>query len=697
MAHDVISDVVFSVHQTLHGYADGHRQLGSSVSLSSRDLKTMLIMSDTSASGTSLGDVGYLTGYPLSDSKMYALARTWPAPEMPRPGCVWTHTVLIDFADLARLPDLASVAEVFRRPRLGEVENYGSRLAVGAGRIATTLISDELHFARRLLAGIYDHPQSKITVERSSTSNIDAVVLAVWGQQWPRLRRAFRFCTFSAADRSIESSQFDLQLLPTSDRSVRSRFPDAFDITGIQTPFDDWLDDAVSDLADPDTAGLRKFLWRIGGDVDSGRDAFRSLCSLHVLIKQFQTSPKAVNEAISLLEERLGTSHARVARNIVATEAIGKPDQLDAPAFDFLIRNLSLVDPDQLASHSGALGRAIWRRDIELFSRMLIGEAIERSVSDSGLQSLSLDELIEGAERHPKLSDAVLSRRPQVLTCPKFWANKLMPVDGAFRTLSEFKELKIAGVTAMIAADREDLASKVSAKVGSLEILRAIMALPSSFDKANLSAWLAAAASQPGAVAKFLVETKTLSHWLLSGIARAMEPDSVPNEVGVDPWLLGLRAVDTPTLAEDQLFTAFLFSRALGERSRNPTELLIASFEPIYTTARKNNLSDEAWQVLEHRLPWSFSWFVWDRCQRIRVALKDFLVGRRVPYDALPKIASNESIFGEVVETLSYSDTGRAYLKNVRQWMLEQHSQNYAAKIKIIESSIHGRFGFRDV
>ena len=94
------------LHQALHGYADGHQQLALSTALKPRDQKKLLTFSDISGSGARFGEEGYLTGYPLSESGFFALGRTWPAPEMPRPGCVWTHTLLIDFTDLAALESL---------------------------------------------------------------------------------------------------------------------------------------------------------------------------------------------------------------------------------------------------------------------------------------------------------------------------------------------------------------------------------------------------------------------------------------------------------------------------------------------------------------------------------------------------------------------------------------------------------------
>ena len=108
--------MIIKVHQALHRYSDKHRQLACSARLAPQDAKLVLVMSDVSGSGVASEGSSYLTGYPLSEGGMYALARTWSAPEMPRPGCVWTHTLFIDFPDLAAIATPSRLAKLFARP-----------------------------------------------------------------------------------------------------------------------------------------------------------------------------------------------------------------------------------------------------------------------------------------------------------------------------------------------------------------------------------------------------------------------------------------------------------------------------------------------------------------------------------------------------------------------------------------------------
>src|SRR4051794_9036647 len=92
--------------QCLFGYNDGHRLLASSTRLPPEAASLLLVHSDLLPGFKSAQSDRYWTGLPIPSAKVYALMRTWLAPELSRPGCVWTHVLLIRFADMARLPDL---------------------------------------------------------------------------------------------------------------------------------------------------------------------------------------------------------------------------------------------------------------------------------------------------------------------------------------------------------------------------------------------------------------------------------------------------------------------------------------------------------------------------------------------------------------------------------------------------------------
>lgn len=114
------------VHQFLHGYNQGHTLLASSKKLSSsKDANLIMTLSDWSEYKDPLGDdSSYITAYPLPDSDYYAIAKTWYAEEMERPGCVWTHTLLFNIHDLSSNVDIRLLLGYFKRPQKDNFDIY---------------------------------------------------------------------------------------------------------------------------------------------------------------------------------------------------------------------------------------------------------------------------------------------------------------------------------------------------------------------------------------------------------------------------------------------------------------------------------------------------------------------------------------------------------------------------------------------
>ena len=206
------------IHQVLHGYSDGHRLLEASGHYTSDVRSTMLVLSDMSGPNLIEGFETYVTGYPLSKLKCYALARTWYAHEMNRPGCVWTHTLLINFSDLGQLDNLAILDTLFKRPS-GPAPQLGPyalpiELYVADHRNTGAWMPGSNNTDEKLIDLLYGSPGSPVFLAADDSKQYESLILQVWSQQWPRLRREFSFCTGSMADRSSSILEFDLQVIP---------------------------------------------------------------------------------------------------------------------------------------------------------------------------------------------------------------------------------------------------------------------------------------------------------------------------------------------------------------------------------------------------------------------------------------------------------------------------------------------------
>lgn len=111
------------IHQALHGYLQGHNRLACSVSLSSFDDDSMKVLSDWSEFSDG-NENTYITAYPLRDCNYYVVAKTWYATEMERPGCVWTHSLLVDVTSIPDDFDFRDLLSLFKRPVNGNFSEY---------------------------------------------------------------------------------------------------------------------------------------------------------------------------------------------------------------------------------------------------------------------------------------------------------------------------------------------------------------------------------------------------------------------------------------------------------------------------------------------------------------------------------------------------------------------------------------------
>lgn len=688
MAHAVTRGQRITFHQALHGYADGHRQLATSANLTPRDTKTLLMLSDISGPSARLEEGGYLTGFPLTESGVYALARTWPAPEMSRPGCVWTHTLLIDFADLATIKSLAALSPLFRRPELSSYADYGKTTLLLEQRAAMPPIQENLDWGRRLLTGLYNKPRSRVIAMRPDGIDIEALVFAVWSQQWPRLRRAFRFCTWAAADRSSEAQLFDLQLLPPMDRSIRTRFQSAMDLDALDGGVGIWLDDAVVDLAEPDMQGLRSFLHRLGGDIAHGREGFRPLCHLHHLLSDFDTRPEALSDAVALLEDQFGSGQARGARTTVAAAGMTRAQEIDHTVLDFLLRNLGLVDAASLEAGADNLGRAIWRLDPGRLLPLLKSESAHRVIPERTLSGLRPDELLDGLRRSPSLISPVLERRPDVMAQPAFWVLEGLDSDVALSMVTSLEQPQMPVLGAIIAARRNDLAPLCVRQFGSLLVLQSVAPLVGPNPEGQrLADWIREASYDRYAVAQFLANQSSLSRAFLVVLARTLDPDAVPNEYGLDPWWVGMSQATGSIAAVDLVFlSAYLFCRALGGHSRNAADLARLGFETTHRAVQRNELPGDVWQALERRLPRTFSWFDWDRCPRLRAAVIDLFVDRGLAPEVFAYIVEDDHLFFELANQACRTSRGRSFLNKVYRSMKNESGDSLSPRIWCLEN-----------
>lgn len=656
------------VHEALHGYSEGHRQFACSADLTVKDSRLVLVMSDASGSGVTAEGVSYLTGYPLQESGLYALARTWPAPEMPRPGCVWTHTLFIEFSDLAVLDSPSLLAQLFRRPSVEMLKTYGASLQMtGSQQSHGPLLPGQVSLFERLASALYEHPNEQVWARRTGDGSVDDVVLRLWDLQWPRLRRSFRFCTLTPRDRSQEGSPFDLQLC--GDSVSRLRF--ALQSEGVEansTSDEPWLTQLVEYADRPAASGFREVLRLLGTDVLGGREAMRSICSLQAALARQE--PSAVADAIALVQSTAPLSSSKVAQEMVVSAALSRSDELSPDVMSFVVGNLDLVDERELAEHSGKLAILLWStvpaKLVELLydKRLPIRSAM--SVAVHGIDaSVLAQNLVVGADWTWKL----LGVRPDLTEVAEFWK----------RTQACASDIQKAGVSlqgeaqlqaAVLGLSDPVAIESIAHSFGSSAVLNCLQRLTSDkLEVHQLRKWVKQACCQVGDVASFLAHSNAPTSQLVMAIANELGPDAVPNDYGVDPWFTALIQMRDALHQLPLEVLAYGFQRALSWRSRSVGPLLRLTFDPLHCAATDGALAGPTGQHLRDSLPWVRPGDSWDIALRLRLGVAKRCVDAPVAAEDFVGLTSVDHLFELILEETWEHWGGKRYLKKVDEAM----------------------------
>lgn len=680
MAHAMSKDRI-KVDQTLHGYSEGHRLIDGSLKLPQPDARTMLVLSDASGSSSRIPPEGYLTGYPLAESGKYVLARTWAAPEMSRPGCVWTHSLLIDFADLARLGSAAGLIDCFRRPARGEGSGFTSRLEVEVTRIPTAVPPPDLGRVGRWASALYGKPKGRIVAEREGPDD-DGLVVAIWMQQWPRLRRAFRFCSFSTEDRSTLTDVFDLQLMDAG-RSSRSRTPEGVDASAIERS--DWIDALLTDLELPARSDLRQFLRDVGSDVTNGRAAMVPLIHLHAALRP-DVSPVRLADAIAGLKQ-LGTGQGRMGRAAAARVVLSRSGLDDRRLFDFALQQVQ-ADRNLLGVDPAIVGRAILRWKPDLLAEGLAQENPLHRAVEAALPEADIDELMAVIGAVPSAVAMVLPSRSDVLEHAAFWRIVFIDAFGLIRSLDNNQDNTARIISALVEAGRDDCALIVVKHFGIGPVVIALSRMNVAGIRSRVS-WVRAIASQPNAIAEGMA-TGRLSHRpLLFVLTEVLEPDAIPNCVGTDPWVTAVECTRTTddVSAEDQ-FAAFLFNRARGRITRSAGRLFFLSVQRLHEAMASERLTGKAWRLARQRLPYGSLWRDWDQCEKLRHAVVDNFIDRELPPIEFGLVVEDGELWEKLVDLAADSSRGRRYLRKVRSALCRSHEVMWVERGKLINGKI---------
>jgi hypothetical protein len=678
-------------------------------------------MSDLSGPSFRSGFDSYITGYALAGGEYFCLARTWFAPEMPRPGCVWTHTIYMSDAELGKVLDLTSILPKFRRPSSpSDIRGYDLELldqtSLTTGQTRTNAIRRRIAledaelpdgksplggppdqaFLRRIIQAVYGSDLS-VAIPSETSMGFDVLLLSVVTQQWARLRRTFRFCTGSL---SLRPTEFDVAIVPPEvlravDEEAVVLVPPSTGAPNVRVDktYDAWAIAAAEDLRQGSRGtALREFLWAYGPELKDGRPAFKALCDVYLaresidrpldrtlgMVAHYYAEP---NEAARLKHD-LFSKAGHFSKSLEGESAV-LAALIKYPAADSISTTTAEIArrATQLTSDNPGAAIDIAQTAIRIRgdrgSRYLDGFCTALFRQQNHLPKLPFGLVVE-----------LLKRNPAVATAPEIWKR---PTQEQIALATQTIQMDITGnvpkgiTSAALSARAWSALPVLFSALGELSIAEALTWLDDNSEEQD---------DAPRAVIQALDDYRSLilpmlnkgvikdrALFYLTTILDPRAPDV--RRLGTTPWLgVTSSSRDHLLILRSQIF---LLSIALSSREDGGIILLQKTFGPVYEAAKQGGLDDALWQFLDPYLPWIYS--AWDRCARLSKGVVRAFVDHEWNAADFISIFRTEEQFARGLTDLDATFAGARYLKKMCRLYLDGGLKLSAARSSMLQES----------
>ncbi|HGE6060199.1 TPA: hypothetical protein ACGGS8_003477, partial [Vibrio cholerae] len=247
------------IHQTFHGYDNGHKLLSSSIELPAKTKSILLRESDSPGEEFHYQNKPCYSGYSIKESGLYVISKTWVAQEISRPGCVWTHSLLIPFTILATREGVNPIELESIFSLKENIEDY--QLLVPINVTFSPILSDENNLSP-LFSKVFANDE-QVMLSSDDVSFVD--IISIWGKLWPKMRREFSFKTWAPKKTrsSLNFEKFDL---------VLNEFALLRDVT------ENWAEDFFKK-----DSSIHDFSWKYGASLTGGKGGVFELYKSWVL------------------------------------------------------------------------------------------------------------------------------------------------------------------------------------------------------------------------------------------------------------------------------------------------------------------------------------------------------------------------------------------------------------------------------
>ena len=274
------------IQQTLHGYSEGHMLLATSISsLTQRDKKKMAVLSDWDEYARKEDDSTYITAYPLPDSLYYVVAKTWYANEMERPGCVWTHSLLIDMRAMEEFFDYRALAFAFVRPERDKYSDYNITLEISGEIDEKTLMPSpfKMPSLAHWLNTLLKKEDTLVFVANHPTAYYQIFLLSLMNHLPAGLLTTMSLCSGTGRIRKYENELFNLQFVANHRNNlpkIDSQMP------GIEEGID-WCQYVAQSIQE-EKLNVPMLLYRFASDIGDRMKAYAAVVMVYMILDRLR-------------------------------------------------------------------------------------------------------------------------------------------------------------------------------------------------------------------------------------------------------------------------------------------------------------------------------------------------------------------------------------------------------------------------
>jgi hypothetical protein len=404
------------VDQFLHGYSNGHRLLAGSRQPDEATGSALLSHSDAPV----VSRTRILASLPLPEIRSWALTSIWPAEDAPRPGSVWSHTLLLDQRALSSLEGAAGLLDAFSKPSgRDEYSRYSEQLEIADSPLS--IRAGDRGLVEAILLATYGWPGKSTAVLVTDLDLAAEVLLAVWQRQWPDLRAAFVFRT---RQRLSEEARPGLEVAYQAARREGAARIEIDAAAASDRPNPIWLRVLTNDL-ESKGGSIQGFLWSFGPEAPKGWSDLPALARIYSEISNSKTGTKPVDALLRAYPEPKEMPYLKIAmlgpNSILrhATEqarielSIAHAERLPWKQLELSERTLSLLEKGNFKAFADVL---------EVAAVANQGAGPGKEILGAVAQGAGLMQVLGLAERSPQTVARVLRFNPTPLEDPTFWS-----------------------------------------------------------------------------------------------------------------------------------------------------------------------------------------------------------------------------------------------------------------------------------